>query len=142
MKQNQLFRIAIVGVLWLCVGAGCQKDPPEPDCWKGQRTRLVKRLDGALAYTDGLTFGFKDTLIGTAAGPLYGAIACQTQWDELRRMNLKVNVTTENNKVRLIDSTRIYSYKVWGTVYELPDQPNVAPIPTLSVWIDKVEEVK
>ncbi len=29
MKQNQLYRLAIVGVLWLSIGVGCQKDPPE-----------------------------------------------------------------------------------------------------------------
>jgi hypothetical protein len=150
MKLNRLRRIAAVGVLWLCVSVGCSKDPLLPACengkccWEGYTPKFVKRLDDAPAEYGGSGFVFKDILIEESGYKLDRAIICRVHWDMVNKMNLKNNMTIDpkTNKVRLIDSTRQYPYRVWGIVYEIPEIPNFGAIPTLAVRIEKVEEVK
>ena len=45
-----------------------------------------------------------------------------------------------NGKVRLIDSTRAYPYRVWGTIYNLVDWYGIAG-PVYAIRLDRVEAV-
>ena len=149
MKQNQLYRLAIVGVLWLSIGVGCQKDPPLPKCdngsccWKDQDNKFIKRINNAPANFGGLGFGLKEPISEFEGSKLYGAVVCLIQHEQIGKMNLEENVIIDpiTNKVRLVDSTRQYPYRVWGIVYEVKVL-TITGAPLYSVYVEKVERVQ
>lgn len=146
MKASKLRGIVAVGVLWLCVSAGCRKDPPDLSCEDGSccspgtPAKFFKRVNGGLADYAGLSFEFKDTLNIVGKFVLNGAAVCDVQEDMINAMQLKSNNTIENGKFRLIDSTNRYQYRVWGIIYELPRIINFLPIPTYRIRVEKVEK--
>ena len=149
MKQNQLYRLAIVGVLWLSIGAGCQKDPPLPECdngsccWPGEGLEFVKRANGTPADFDGLAFSFKEAITEFKGVSLYGALTCPVQEQEVTSLNLKANVFFDpvTGKARLADSTQQYPYLVWGIIYKV-DIPTIAGYPLHSIRVEKVESAR
>jgi len=149
MKQSQFYRLAIVGVLWLSIGAGCQKDPPLPKCdngsccWKDQDNKFIKRINNVPANFDGISFGLKEAISEFEGRKLTGAIVCENQWEQIGKMNLGRNVIIDpiTNKVRLVDSTRQYPYRLWGIVYEVKVL-TITGAPLYSVYVDKVEKAQ
>ncbi|GAB2561490.1 hypothetical protein [Spirosoma areae] len=146
MKTTKLRSLAVVVVLWLALGAGCSKEPPLPDCKNGSccspgtQAMFFKRINGALADYGGLSFGFKDPVNVVNGIVVDGIPICDVQWDMIDAMRLKSNVTIANGKIRLIDSTNRYRYRVWGIVYEHPEIINWLPVPDYRIRVEKVEE--
>lgn len=122
---------------------GCKKDTEAlPECWGTQRIKPLKRLEGVRADFSGGGFMYKEPQELPWGGPTGRTPVCPDQINDLKNLNLIDNFDIKDNKGFWIDSTRIYPYKVWGTIYEFPDIINILPIPTTKLWIEKVEEVQ
>lgn len=146
MKINQLRGIAAVGVLWLCLGVGCRKDPPEPkSCNDGtccmQDTRdydYVEYLENAPADLGGPPFfsawgvGLKNPIPTTSQFPARGAQVCDLTLSKV--VNLRQTATKDG-------VAGSYHYRIWGKVYGDRSQTLVA-IPIMYIYIDRIEEAK
>lgn len=152
MKTNQVYRAAIVGVLWLCVGAGCRKDPPEPvscsdgTCCMGDMRPYdyVETIANAPADLYGKTLIFKSPLpagndprwYNTTTGARLQATALGTcSLSDSKVAGLKWTYPLDG-------SQGPYRYRVWGKVYHDRDAQPIVPVPVLYIAIDRIEEVK
>lgn len=143
-KAKSLSMIAVIGVI---MGMGCQKELALPSCengsccWEGLGPTFVKRVDAARADYGGTAFSFKDPLSVIDGFEAHGALVCPVQKDMLSTKNLFNNYAVENNKVRLVDSTRIYPYRVWGIIYKLSGMTSIGSTPNYAVRVEKIEEI-
>lgn len=135
--------ISILVLGCLLATTGCTKDSEAlPVCWGTQRIKALKHLDGVRADFYGGGFMYREPQELPWGGPIGRTPVCPDQANDLKNLNLIDNFDIKNDKGYWIDSTRNYPYKVWGTIYEFIDIPNIIAIPTTKLWIEKVEEVR
>jgi hypothetical protein len=148
MKKNQLFRMAVVAVLWLCIGAGCNKDsdPTDPTecgpgcCFPNSSTRFAARLDGVLLRSAGEWYIFLEKDFYDVA-----LLDRSDVEDREKKSNFLTICEVQKDywKSLRTNLNRDKKYKVWGTVYvDIMTFTYVAfPMP-YSVKIDRIEEVQ
>lgn len=133
------FIFSIVGLTM-----SCHKQSAEPClngecCWPGYKNTVLRQVEGSRAGFLGSAFIFEDQVFGPE---LNTAIACPAQTRDLQAMNLENNLSIDSRtgNVHLIDSARVYPYKIWGTVYliDIPD----ALVATYGFRVDRVEKVQ
>lgn len=140
--------IFISAMLSLVFGGGCSQESALPSCrngsccWEGQEVEYVKRLDGVRAEYGGSAFALKEPISIINGYEAHGALICSIQEDMLSEKKLFNNVTVVGTQIRLVDSTRIYPYRVWGIIYNIKSITGIIPRPTYAVYIERVEEVK
>lgn len=141
--------LLIVAILCLVLFGGCSKESALPACengsccWEGTGPEFVRRLDDARAEYGGSAFLLREPISIIDGYESHSALVCQVQGDMLREKNLFNNATVVDNKVRLVDSTRIYPYRVWGIIYNLKNVIGIIPKrPTYALYIERIEEVK
>ncbi len=147
MKQNQLFRLVAMGVLLLCQGVGCQKDPPKPACGPGccsdiATARFAARLEGVLLKSfSSISLTLQtpvpdvDLTDNAAVEERYRKInfALVCLMDETLLRNLRAKLRSDPNF-----STQ--RHKIWGTVYTDPTANSTFPYPLIYyVKIDRIE---
>lgn len=144
MCRTQLKSRTGVALLWLFLTTSCDKNSAEPCingecCWSGYRNTVLQQVEGKRAGFLGNAFLFEDQVFGADYNT---AMICSTQIKKLQDMNLENNFTTDyrTGKARLVDSTRLYPYKVWGTVYII-DIPNTL-VATRGFHVDRIEKVQ
>ena len=149
MKQNQLYRLAIVGVLWLSIGAGCQKDPPE--------VQAKSCNDGTCCMQDTRQYDYVETIEAQPADLLYGNLIFKNGFptnaerESFKSISLGIcdlsRAKTQNlpNTVP-IDSIGMrlpypYRYRVWGKVYSDKFVQTFGSSPFLMIYVEKIEKV-
>ncbi|NDU94915.1 hypothetical protein [Spirosoma terrae] len=149
MYLRQAKKLLAVSVLWLAVGVSCKRDEPYacPDgncCWPGLDFEFVKRVEGGLAGISGDGFLFKEIISDEPPGwgPFRAAMMCPVQASEISS-NYKPNLiyVIDGAKSRLADSTNMYSYRVWGTIYEMVNVDKLAPGPIYTFRLDRAQKV-
>lgn len=143
--MRQFFQyMPIIGVILLTnIGVSCKKDNlTDCDngscCWPNQNNQFVKKVENVRAEYGGSAFAFQTPITGNTY-QIKSALTCSTQQSMLDQMKLFNNYTFDTNgKVRLVDSSRAYSYKVSGIIYELVDSPGIAG-PIYTIRIDKID---
>ncbi|QHV99156.1 hypothetical protein [Spirosoma endbachense] len=143
MKSNQLRSLSTVGLLWLGLSAGCS--PPDPckngECCGRGKVTFVRRVEGARAEYGGIVFAFQEVVSAAPNINQASAFTCPTQQAMITALHLKSNTMVDaTGKIRLIDSTHAYPYRVWGTIYNLVEMPGFAG-PNYAIRLDKVESV-
>lgn len=137
MSKYRLSIQLIVGVLWLILGAGCRKDPPEPVCGKGccsdiGSVRFAAHLNGVLISQfgtmsislaesvndkepfQGKTKAFSFVLICPKDEALYEQFLAQRK-SESNSQNIKYKIWAEayeDLSVSLQIPDRIYTVKI------------------------------
>lgn len=153
MKQNQFYRLAIVGMLWLSIGAGCQKDPPEAwvkSCNDGtccmqdmQQYDYVETIENlpadliekTLIFSRDLPLSNGPEWLNQSTGDKYkanGAGVCDFT---------KYKLAGLQNTVPLDGSAYPYQYRVWGKVYHASNRPTLVAKPVLYIYLEKIEKV-
>ena len=152
MKRTQWRSLSAVGVLWLALGAGCQKDPPQSQsCDNGtccmQDTRqydYVETIENQPADLLGVTLIFKNLLpinndplwYNAGTGDKYKSLSA-----EICSLS-KSKVSSLKNTVPLSGSNYPFRYRVWGKVYYDPNTQTTVATPVLFISIDRIDEVK
>ncbi|UFH53538.1 hypothetical protein [Spirosoma sp. KNUC1025] len=161
MKTNQLRSLAAIGVLWLVLGAGCKKDPPEPDsifplacndgtcCMSGGSRRYYYVAD-------------LDSVETNLLGSYYGqAIGVYFKEPQPKKFNTSFPVTNLKSYVQMIqicelsfdktvglkvippgiiaDTASTYQYRVWGKLYNDPDFATFDATPVYYLHIDRIK---
>jgi hypothetical protein len=126
MNKTRLSSWAAVGVLWLGMSVGCQKEPPEPDpepaCPKGccsdvGELAFAARLDGLpLKYVGLDVIELQETvtdkvLFDGKPKQIRFGIPCTTQAQE----QLVIDFMAELRKDPKLSVTQ---YKIWGIAYD------------------------
>ena len=108
-------------------------------CWRGYRNTITRRIEGSRAGLSGGSFIFEDQVFKS---PFNSASICPIQAQELKTMNLEnnLNIDSRTGRINIIDSTRLYPYKVWGTLY-LIDIPDTFAA-TYGFRVDRIEKVQ
>jgi hypothetical protein len=67
---------------------------------------------------------------------------CPVQASEISR-TYKPNLiyVMDGAKIRLADSTNMYSYRVWGTIYEMVNVDKLTPAPIYAFRLDKAQKI-
>ena len=142
MTKYQLLNQLTVGVLWLVLGAGCQKDPPEPNpsgCRTGSTNsdlKFVVRLNGVLLQQFSSNFivlqtPIKDPRLSTSSNEIYGDVVCPLS------SNYIENIVAER-KQDPNGSTR--QYKLWGVIYE--DYLSIPINPGTRAYLFQVDKIE
>ncbi|KAB7733066.1 hypothetical protein F5984_03770 [Rudanella paleaurantiibacter] len=138
-KLHLLFQRLIVSVLWLGIGASCQKDPPEPDyecgigCCTNVEVFFVNRLEGVPMDKVGSTsMVLKGYNLNEAIFP------CLFQ---PKNEVFDSSPVTYNRTFTSADSIPPpFKFRVWGVLYK--DRGfGVFGIPTYWVKFERVERV-
>lgn len=153
MNVNKFFRTVTVGVLWLCMGASCQKDPPAPKCDASccftdplpQYDLFAARLDGALLSdikevyvvlkdpVFDVTLKDRTDLKDSEKSTRF-LLACQKQATYLKELEAKLKADPNYAKQQ---------YAVWGNVYWDFTSSTFNPYPKpYAVYIEKIERVR
>lgn len=147
MKRTQWRSLAAIGVLWLALGAGCQKDPPQPQsCDNGtccmQDTRqydYVETIENQPADLGGPPFfakwglALKNGIPTKSQFQARGVQVCDLSLTKV--INLKQTAPPPPDT-----SSGPYHYRVWGKVYTDHSIPLVPPS-YMYIYIDRIEEV-
>lgn len=156
MKKTQIRSLAAVGLLWLTLGAGCQKDPPKPNttlsCTNGTccmqdagQYDYVETIENEPADLIRQTLIFKNHLplsndpkwYKSSTGGKYKSITLSVcSLSQAKIAGLKRTVPLETG------APYPYTYRVWGKVYHDPNYQTLLAIPVLFIYVDRIEEVK
>ncbi|TAE30614.1 MAG: hypothetical protein EAZ91_09785 [Cytophagales bacterium] len=141
MNKYTLFRQLIVGVLWLGMGASCQKDPPKPiscndgsccnsDSYQYDYIEYIRDMPVNINYGgEVLTFSKDVPTIWQAKSPV--AQICKLSLSKVQNLRqLDKGVYTRNS----------YQYKVSGKLFNNASWQTITFIPSMSIYIDKIEE--
>lgn len=142
-----------MGVLWLCISAGCRKEPPEPKCDASccftdplpQYDLFAARLDGALLSNISevyivlkdpvfdVTLRDRTDLKDSEKSTIF-LLACQKQATYLKDLEAKLKADPNYAKQQ---------YAVWGNVYWEYSVRTFQPYPKpYAVYIEKIERVR
>jgi hypothetical protein len=138
--------MAVVGLLWLGLSAGCSPPDPCKDgecCMPNTPNLFVKRLDGIRVDYINVGFVLKEPIkiMGRRDSLIDAAFTCQVQEDLIAGMHLKSNTMIDKDgKIRPIDSTRAYPYRLWGTFYETPGI-HLLVYDAYAIRVEKIENV-
>lgn len=140
MVKYRLFNQLIAGVLWLLLGAGCQKDPPEPDytCKRGccidDEVFFVEKLEAEpMDKTSSITMVLK------SRGVEESVLVCLFQ---PKNSVFESSSPTYERQFPLSTSpTPPYRFRVWGALYR--DRGiGFTGIPMYWVKFDRVEKIQ
>ncbi|SFF30477.1 hypothetical protein [Spirosoma endophyticum] len=145
MKINKIMVLCLVALTSMAMGLGCHKDSLPPCeggncCWQGGGPEFVKRVDGARAEYGGSGFSLMEPISVTNGYESHSVLLCPVLEDMVRKKKLFNNYTAVGNQVRLIDSTRLYRYRVWGIIYKMNNIIGIIPRPTYAISIDRIED--
>lgn len=138
--------VLVAGCFVGCQRADVDDCPDGSCCYPGETNQFVRRLTGERAGVLGTGFIFKQPLGPSAYGPIFSCQSCPAQTDELVARNLEDNMATNfafdaTGRVYLIDSTRAYPYRVWGTLYELTQVAKLTSAPVYVFRLEKAEKI-
>lgn len=140
MQNSKLRGVVILATLWLGLISGCTK-PPDPcedgSCCGYGKMGFVRELEGMRGEWGPGGFSFPERLASNQSS----ALTCPAQDSLIVALHLKTNTEFgPDNRIRLIDSSRVYPYRVWGTVYQLQELNGFGG-PLYSIVLKKVEPV-
>jgi hypothetical protein len=152
MNKHQCFRQLIVGVLWLGMGAGCQRDDPTTrSCNDG--TCCGQRSD-AYEYTEYVQGVQADLLFdGSTQSPAYNGyvlvlknrlpIASQFGAQSTRVCDLSLSkVKAVKPSLTSISDSTTFKYRVWGKLFYLKDVQTITATPVLYIYVDRIVPAK
>lgn len=139
MSKYRLFSQLIVGVLWLILGAGCRKDPPEPSlgcqagcCFDDVEVNFVQKLVGVeFDKTSAMYMLLKEPVNENDA-----VLVCPLDWPKYDSFPVSyVFPISPSNKPS-------FRYRLWGTLYENPNISGGFNPKGRSYWtkIDRIEK--
>ncbi len=141
MTKYQLLRQYIMGVLWLVLGAGCQKDPPEPTSCN----------DGTCCNTDSYQYNYVEYIRDMPVNINYGGVVLTfssdvpTIWQAKAPTAQVCNLSLSKiQNLKPLDQgvnpRSFYQYKVSGKLFNNASWLTITFIPSMSIYIDKIEE--
>ncbi|QHV99158.1 hypothetical protein G8759_24680 [Spirosoma aureum] len=107
----------------------------------GYQNTVVRTYVNAPAYFGGSSFTFQDSITWFGSRLIRTAFICSVQGEQIQHMNLTNSIVIDpvTLKARLVDSTNMYPYRVWGTIYRVPIYA-FDGAPVHAVRIDKIEK--
>ncbi len=156
MEITKLRSLAIVSILWLALGAGCRKEPPEPNttlscnngtcCMEDTRPyNYVEIIENEPADLFKQKLFFKNFLPLNNAPKWYKS----STGDKFKSRILSVCSLSQSKIAGLVETVPLetgatypYAYRVWGKVYHDSTYRTLLPIPVLFIYVDRIEKVK
>ncbi|QIP15597.1 hypothetical protein G8759_24675 [Spirosoma aureum] len=152
MKTNQLRSLAVVGMSWLALGVGCQKDPPKPGPEVAHSCN-----DGTCCMLDARYYDYVETIANEPADLSGSSLTFKNGFpskavsETFKAYSLGVCDLSHAKIVGLLNTVSLnakswedypFRYRVWGKVYHDRLTQTIIASPILNVYVDRIEEVK
>ncbi|AQG78233.1 hypothetical protein [Spirosoma montaniterrae] len=159
MKPNQLFRMAVVGVLWLSMGVGCRKEEPDIDA---PVFPLVCN-DGTCCLAQPGRSYYHVADVNGAEMNIRGGLSPGVHFKELQPQKFNTTLPVQNEKayMKVMEICKLslknaggvplvpwdepvttFPYRVWGKIYNDPNFATWDAKPVNYLYIDRIEVIK
>ena len=143
MTKYQLLRQFIVGVLWLVLGAGCQKHPPKPTSCD----------NGTCCNADSYQYDYIEYIRDMPVNISYGGgvmtfskpVPTVSSWlIKVPSVTICILSSSKTESLKTLDQggnpKGVYQYKVSGKLFDNASWQVISGVRPLSIYIDNIEE--